>query len=228
IGSHDLTIDFLIDILLKSHGPRMVSTNVGSMGGLMSLRRRETHCAGLHLLDCETGDYNRSYLDKYLPGERIMLVNLVYRQQGLIVQPGNPMGIKGLEDLSRPEIRYINRQNGAGTRLLLDYLLGLNNIDPQSVNGYNREEYTHLAVAAAVKNNASDTGMAIYASAKILALDFIPIATERYDLCIMPGLIKKSHLDALLDAIRSREFQDRVRAFGGYRLDQSGQILMER
>jgi len=228
IGSHDLTIDFLIDILLKKSGPRMVSTNVGSMGGLMSLRRRETHCAGLHLLDYETGDYNRSYLDKYLPGEKIMLVNLVHRQQGLIVQPGNPIGIKGLEDLSRPEVRYINRQSGAGTRLLLDYLLGLENIDPQTVNGYNREEYTHLAVAAAVKNNASDTAMAIYASAKIMGLDFIPIATERYDLCIMPELLKESHLDALLDAIRSPEFQARVMAFGGYMLDQSGQILLER
>jgi len=228
IGSHDLSIDFLIDILLKKSGLRMVSTNAGSMGGLMSLRRRETHCAGLHLLDYETGDYNRSYLDKYLPGEKIMLVNLVHRQQGLIVQPGNPMGIKGLEDLIRPEVRYINRQNGAGTRLLLDYLLGLKNIDPQSVNGYNREEYTHLAVAAAVKNNASDTGMAIYAGAKIMALDFIPIATERYDLCILPELLKKSQLDALLDAIRSRQFHDRVMAFGGYALDQSGQILLER
>lgn len=224
IGSHDLSIDFLIDIL-QQDGVRLISTNVGSMGGIMSMVRKETHCAGLHLLDSASGDYNISFLEKYLRGERLLLVNLVKRQQGLIVKPGNPLAIQGIEDLQRHEVRYINRQNGAGTRLLLDYLLNQKKIDPQGINGYYREEYTHLAVAAAVKNDACDTGLGIYASAKIMDLDFIPITTERYDLCLLPDLLGPARLEAIVTAIRSDLFKSKVIGFGGYELDQSGQVI---
>ena len=228
MGSHDLTVDFLIDILHQQHGQRLVSTNVGSMGGIMSLSRKETHCAGLHLLDYDNGDYNVSYLDKYLPHENILLINLVRRRQGLVVKKGNPLSLQGIEDLTRPEVRYINRQKGAGTRLLLDYILLRKNIPPQAINGYNREEYTHLAVAASVKNDACDTGLAIYASAKVMDLDFIPIEMERYDLCILPDLMTRAQLEALLSAVRSLEFRKRVSEFGGYELDLTGQIMYER
>ena len=159
IGSHDMSIDFLADMLQRQHGIHLVSANVGSMGGLMSLRRMETHCSGVHLLDYESGDYNLSYLQKHLPKQPWLLVNVAKRQQGLIVRKGNPLGIKSLQDLTREDIRYINRQKGAGTRILLDYLLKQSNINPTQVNGYAREEYTHLAVAATVKNDAADTGM---------------------------------------------------------------------
>ncbi|MCX5780517.1 MAG: molybdopterin biosynthesis protein [Firmicutes bacterium] len=228
IGSHDLTIDFLIDILQKEHNIRLVSTNAGSMGGIMSLGRKETHCAGLHLLDHDSGDYNVSYLDRYLPHEKVLLVNLVKRQQGLIVKRGNPLNISGLQDLIRPEVRYINRQRGSGTRLLLDYLLKRANLDWHMINGYNREEYTHLAIAASVKNDACDTGLAIYASAKVMNLDFIPIELERYDLCLLPDLMSPEQLNALLAAIRSPNFKTRVLEFGGYELDESGSIIYER
>ena len=228
LGSHDMSIDFLIDVLQKKQGIRLVSTNVGSMGGIMSLHRRETHCAGIHLLDYTTGDYNVSYLDKYLPDQKVLLINLVKRQQGLVVKKGNPLNIKGLRDLTRADVRYINRQKGAGTRLLLDYLLKQENIDWQLINGYNREEYTHLAIASSIKNDACDTGLAIYASAKVMNLDFIPIEVERYDLCILPDLLHKQQLEALLEAIHSPEFRDRLSSAGGYELDLSGQIIYER
>jgi len=227
LGSHDLAIDVLIDILQKDHGIRMISTNVGSMGGIVSLTRGETHCAGLHLLDYESGDYNTSYLKKYLSRQKVLLVNLVNRDQGLVVQKGNPLAITGIGDLVRPEVRYINRQKGAGTRLLLDYLLQKQDIDKSQINGYNREEYSHLAVAASIKNNAGDTGMAIYASARVLDLDFIPVETERYDLCILPDLFSDHQLDSLLAAINSDEFKKRMQILGGYHLEQTGLIIRE-
>jgi putative molybdopterin biosynthesis protein len=223
-----MSIDFLIDILQKDQGLRMVSTNVGSMGGIMSLRRRETHCAGLHLLDYNSGDYNISYLEKYLPQEKLLLVNLVKRQQGLVVKKGNPLHISGIQDLTRPEVRFINRQKGAGTRILLDYLLNSNGIVEEDINGYNREEYTHLAVAASVKNDGCDTGLAIYGSAKVMNLDFIPIESERYDLCILPDLLGEKQLDGLLAAINSPQFKSLISAFGGYDLELSGQTIYKR
>lgn len=227
LGSHDLAIDVLIDILQRDRGLRLISTNVGSMGGIMSLSRAEAQCAGMHLLDYDSGEYNVSYINKYLTGSNIMLVNLVKREQGLVVQKGNPLRITGVKDLTRSEIRYINRQKGAGTRLLLDYLLVKENIPEDHINGYNREEYSHLAVAASIKNNGADTGLAIYASAKIMDLDFIPIEIERYDLCILPDLLSDAQLDYLLSAIRSSEFKQRMQDYGGYHLDQSGLIMWE-
>lgn len=224
LGSHDMSIDFLIDILYREHGIRLVSTNVGSMGGIMALRRKETHFAGLHLLD-EDGGYNISYLNKYLPNEKYLLVNLVKRHQGLIVASGNPLGITGIGDLARNDVRYINRQKGAGTRILLDHLLKKEGLKPTAINGYTREEYTHLAVAAAVKNDACDTGMAIFASAKAMGLDFIPVDVERYDLCILTDIIPEQHLESLLTVIGSSEFKARVNRFGGYETDLTGQIM---
>lgn len=225
IGSHDMALDLLADTLRKSYGVRLISTNAGSMGGIMALLRKETHFSGIHLLDYESGEYNVSYLKKYLSVEKYLLVNLVKRQQGLMVQKGNPLGITGLNDLLRKEVRFINRQKGAGTRILLDYLLMQDNISASSINGYNREEYTHLAVAASVKNNACDVGMGIYASALAMDLDFIPITEEQYDICILPNYINQVHLDILLDSIRSREFRERVQQFGGYNLQLSGEIV---
>lgn len=225
IGSHDMTIDILGNVLQKQYGIRLVSSNVGSMGGIMALRRQETHFAGIHLLDTENGEYNRSYLEKYLPEKSWILLNLVKRQQGLIIKKGNPLQILGLQDLLRSDVRYINRQKGAGTRILFDYLLARERIDNEAINGYNREEYTHLAVAAAVKNDACDTGMGIYASARVLDLDFIPLSEERFDLCILPDLIGERELDLLLNSIKSPEFRQQVSDFGGYNLEDSGQII---
>jgi molybdenum cofactor synthesis domain-containing protein len=227
IGSHDMSIDFLADILQRRHGIRLVSANVGSMGGLMSLRRNETHCSGIHLLDHESGDYNLSYLQKQLPQQHWLLVNLAQRQQGLIVKKGNPLGIKSLQDLTQEGLRYINRQKGAGTRILLDYLLKELNLSPAQINGYTREEYTHLAVAAAVKNDAADTGLGIYASAHVMDLDFIPVSEERYDLCILTDLLNQERLDTLLNTIESAEFKESLLQVGGYKVDMTGKIMFK-
>lgn len=225
IGSHDMSIDFLADILQRNYGIRLVSANVGSMGGLMSLRRSETHCSGIHLLDHESGDYNLSYLEKYLPQQPYLLVNIAKRQQGLMVSKGNPAHIESLQDLTREGLRYINRQKGAGTRILLDYLLKENDIDPSLVNGYSREEYTHLAVAAAVKNDAADAGMGIYASARVMDLDFIPVCEERYDLCILPELLDQHRLDIMLQTIAGEELKKNLLKAGGYNTDLTGKII---
>ncbi|NLB51659.1 MAG: molybdopterin biosynthesis protein [Syntrophomonadaceae bacterium] len=225
IGSHDLSMDILADILYKKHGLRLISINAGSMGGIFSLRRKETHFAGIHLLDSETGKYNRSYVEKYLPDSEWQLINLVKRDQGLIIKKGNPLHITSFKDIAETNIRYINRQNGSGTRILLDYLLNLSHIMPQSINGYNREEYTHLAVAASIKNDASDTGLGIYASARALDLDFIPITQEQYDICLLSELVPPKTYDLLMAAITSAEFHERIKEAGGYNLELNGQII---
>ncbi len=225
IGSHDISIDFLADIMQGHYNRRLISTNVGSMGGIMSLMKNECHFAGVHLLDTDTGDYNTSYLNKYLVHTTWILITLLNREQGLIVKKGNPFNIKGIEDLSENRIRYINRQKGAGTRVLFDYLLDKNDIDHSTINGYNREEYTHLAVAAAVKNDAADCALGIYACAKALNLDFIPISEERYDLCVLPTLMGDHDLDLLMQIISSSEFNKRVMDFGGYSLRNTGKVI---
>jgi len=225
IGSHDLSIDFLADLLQSQHKIRLVSANAGSMGGIFSLMRSECHLAGVHLLDEENGDYNITYLKKYLPDRPWILINLLHREQGLIVKKGNPFSINGFKDLSDNRIRYLNRQPGAGTRVLFDYLLRQHGISPDCINGYHREEYTHLAVAAAVKNDTADCALGVYASARALDLDFIPIVEERYDLCILPDLIKPQYLESLKQVIRSQEFRQRVSEFGGYSLVNSGDTI---
>lgn len=225
IGSHDMSLDVLADIMQKEYGIRLVSTNVGSMGGIMSLRRQETHISGIHLLDYDTGLYNLSYINKYLAGQNLMLLNLVQRDQGLMVKKGNPLHISGLNDLRTDGVRFINRQKGAGTRILLDYLLAKEGLDATVINGYNREEYTHLAVAAAVKNDACDVGMGIYASARVMDLDFLPITQEQYDLCLLPDSMGKAQLECLLQAIQSNEFRTRVKNIGGYNTEMSGHTV---
>ncbi len=227
IGSHDISMDFLADIMQQKHNIRLVSTNVGSMGGIMSLMKGECHFAGVHLLDSETGDYNSSYITKYLNNSPWILVNLLYREQGLIVKKGNPMNIKDITDLSQYNVRYINRQRGAGTRVLFDYLLDKAGLSQDQINGYTREEYTHLAVAAAVKNDAADCGLGIYASAKALDLNFIPFSEERYDLCLLPDLMDKKNIEVLMEIITGSEFKKRVMDFGGYSFRNTGNIICQ-
>src|SRR5690606_2356398 len=180
IGSHDLILDLLAQYLAaQGKGLRLTSANVGSLGGLVALRRGEAHLAGSHLLDPATGQYNDSYVQRYLPGEEIVLITLAGREQGWMVPPGNPQGLQGWEDAARPDVRIVNRQRGAGTRVLLDYELEKRGIDPAAVQGYEREEYTHLAVAAAVASGAATAGLGIHAAAQALGLDFVPLAQEQ-------------------------------------------------
>jgi len=224
IGSHDLCLDLLAQSLADS-GRRLTSANAGSLGGLVALRRGEAHLAGSHLLDPQTGEYNVSYVKQYLPGVPVALVTFVHREQGLIIAPGNPKGIKGLADLARPDVRYVNRQRGAGTRILLDYRLGQLGIEPAQVCGYAREEYTHLAVAVAVQSGVADCGLGIAAAARALKLDFIPLEQERYDLVIPRTHYESDLLRPLLDLIRGPEFRRAVAELPGYDATHMGEAM---
>lgn len=226
IGSHDMALDVLANHLRwKFPEASLSSANVGSLGGLSAIKRGECHCAGSHLLDEETGDYNVSYVQRLLGDRPVVLLNLVYRQQGLMVAKGNPLNIKGLEDLAREGVRFINRQRGAGTRILLDYRLQQLNIDPDSIYGYNREEYTHMAVAAAVASSAADAALGILAAANALDLDFVPVVEERYDLCIPGEYWETPYITRLLDVIATPEFRKQVEALGGYDLRDCGGVM---
>jgi putative molybdopterin biosynthesis protein len=223
IGSHDLALDLLAQFLAERHeGLRLVSANVGSLGGLVALRRGEAHLAGTHLLDPETGEYNTAYVRRYLPGQRIALVALAGREQGWLVARGNPKGLRGWDDAARPDVRLVNRQRGAGTRVLLDYELGRRGIAPAAVRGYEREEYTHLAVAAAVASGTADAGLGIQAAARALRLDFVPLAHEPYELAIPQAIYESDPMQPLLALLGDDAFRAAVAAMPGYDTSNMG------
>jgi molybdenum cofactor synthesis domain-containing protein len=228
IGSHDITIDLIGDEMRrKGHNIRVSSGNVGSLGGLMALRKGTCHLAGSHLLDTQTGDYNLSYIKRYLKGLKVSVFHLSLRDQGLILAKGNPNAIKSLEDLARKEITFVNRQAGSGTRVLFDYRLEKLGIKPEAIRGYDHEEFTHMAVAVDVLSGAADCGVGIYAASRALDLDFIPLEKEQYDLIIPSSLIESVQMKLLLETIRSQEFKDRVAALGGYDPSKSGEFWVE-
>jgi putative molybdopterin biosynthesis protein len=224
IGSHDITIDILAQYL-AAQDRRLISANVGSMGGLVALSRGESHLAGSHLLDPESGEYNLKYIREVLPNVMVKVIALVHRQQGLMVAKGNPLQIHSLKDLVREEIRYINRQNGAGTRVLLDYYLRQAGIPTSSINGYQQEEYTHLAVAAAVASDRADCGLGIAAAAQALELDFIPLYQERYDLVIPQQFYGSKLLEPLFKTLQDQAFRQAVLSLPGYNIDQMGKEI---
>lgn len=220
IGSHDLIMDVIGDM----HS--LTSSHVGSLGGIMAIKRGECHIAPIHLLDMETGEYNISYVKKYFPNEKMALIKGVQRQQGFIVQKGNPMNIKGFKDLVENEVVYVNRQKGAGTRVLLDYHLGLNNIDSSKIRGYERELNTHMSVAAAVKTGSATTGLGVYSAAKAMDLDFVEVAFEDYDFLIKCDLLEDERIKKFIQIIKSAEFKDILRSLGGYGFRNTGEIII--
>jgi len=227
VGSHDNSLDVLADQLKAVH-PELTlsSSHVGSMGGLMAIKRGVCHLAGTHLLDTQDGSYNRSYLKKYLPDTAVKLIHLVQRDQGLIVKPGNPKEIRGIEDIGRKDVSFINRQVGSGTRILLDYKLNQLGIKADAINGYQNEEFTHMAVAVSVLSGSEDAGLGIYAAAKALNLDFIPVVTEQYDLVVPQEYFETESVQILLEIINSPAFKQRVEALGGYSTEKTGTILI--
>lgn len=226
IGSHDLVID-LAATALRASDPTLslVSTNVGSLGGLVALRDRLCHLAGSHLLHPATGEYTLPYLDKMMSDRDLAVIRLVHRDQGLIVPRGNPRGVTGLADLAGGELSYVNRQRGAGTRMLLDQELRRLGIDPARVHGYTREEPTHLAVAAAVAAGRADCGMGILAAARAFELDFVPIAQEPYDLVVEAASLTDPLLAPLWELLDSADFRASVRKLGGYGTEETGRRI---
>ena len=227
IGSHDNVLDLLANFLHRLRPPiRLSSAHVGSMGGIMAIKRKEAHIAGAHLLDENTAEYNVSFIKRFLPDMPLKLINLCYREQGFMVQPGNPRKITGFHDIAQHGYSFINRQKGAGTRLLTDKILRENNIDPDHIHGYHHEEYTHMNIAAAVASGTVDTGMGIRAAALALELDFVPIAEERYDLIVPQDYLADSRVTAALDIIKSnKDFRQKVLSLGGYNLRDSGSVM---
>jgi putative molybdopterin biosynthesis protein len=235
IGSHDLTLDLLAQQLAEvtSDSPtpdrstqrRFVSAHAGSLGGLIALRRGEAHLAGSHLLDPETGEYNFAYIRQYLPNVPVVVVAFLRREQGLTVAKGNPKNISSLKDLARSDVRFVNRQRGAGTRVLLDYRLKELGLAAESVHGYQREEYTHLAVAAAVQSGVADCGLGVRAAARALDLDFVSVEWERYDLVIPQQFYESELLQPLLTLIRGESFRKVVAELEGYEASEMGSVM---
>ena len=220
VGSHDIIMDILADMMKLSSG------HVGSMGGILAMRRGECHIAPIHLLDMDTGEYNIPYVKKYFKGQKMALVKGVRRNQGFIVKKDNPQEIKSFSDLVRDDVVYVNRQRGAGTRILLDYHLNKEKIDPSKVKGYDREMTTHMAVASAVKTGSATTGLGIYSAAKALNLDFIEVTYEDYDFLVPFDLLEDSRVIKFIEVLKSDEFKKRVAALGGYGFEKTGDLVI--
>ena len=223
-GSHDMLLDVISDLMSgEAEGIRLSSTHIGSLGGLMALQRGEAHISPSHLLDEETGIYNESYIRSIFPGEEMVLLKGVRRIQGLMTAKGNPLGIRGIEDLTG--VRFVNRQKGAGTRVLLDYKLKQAGIKPEDVDGYDAEAATHMAVAAQVAGGEADCGMGVYSAAHAMGLDFIPVGEEEYDFVMRPETLDMPEIKSFIRLLGSDEFRAKLDELGGYSLEGSGEII---
>jgi putative molybdopterin biosynthesis protein len=225
-GSHDLVLD-LAASKLRERDPlvTLASSNVGSLGGLTALRDGLCHVAGSHLLDPDTGEYTLPYVERLLQDQDVAVVRLVHRDQGIIVAGGNPHGITGIEDVAERGLRYVNRQRGAGTRVLLDHELAKRGISSEAIQGYEREEHTHLAVAAAVKAGRADSGLGVLAAARAFDLDFVPVAREPYDLVVRAETIEDELLAPLWTLLEAEDFRTEVTALGGYDTTETGRRI---
>ncbi len=228
IGSHDPALDLLANEVHRRFAPAAVaSTNVGSQGGLVALRRNTAHAAGCHLIDPATGSYNVADVQRILPGRNVLLVTFAHRQQGLMVATGNPLDIGAIDDLLRDDVAFVNRQRGSGTRMLLDYELQRRGLAGPNIAGYEREIYTHVAVAAEVAAGGADAGLGVLAAARALKLDFIPLLEERYDLVIPREHYESPVLRPVLEVLRDPAFARQVEAMGGYDTSRMGQVVAE-
>ena len=217
IGSHDPLIDELSDLMRINNSKYTISSaHVGSMGGILAIKKGEAHIAGTHLLDEITGEYNTSFVNKLIPGGNVKLIKCVKRKQGLILQKGNPLNIQGALDLLQKDIKYVNRQKGSGTRILFDYLCKKEGINITGIYGYEREEFTHTSVAALVASGSANVGMGIYSAAKMYDLDFLPICEEEYDFLIPETMLAMPAIKELIDILKSEPFKSRLTALGGY------------
>ena len=222
-GSHDPLLDEVTDILKRQWLESAVaSSHVGSMGGIMAVKRGEAHMGGIHLLDEASGTYNIPFLRKYFPQGGVVLVECVQRTQGLMVPKGNPLGIKEFKDIVGK--RYVNRQKGSGTRILCDFLARQQGLDTSLIPGYEREEYTHTAVAAAIAAGTADAGLGILSAARIYDLDFVPICEEQYDLLVAENAFELPMVQRLLEVLRGEEFARRLTQMGGYTLHHPGEV----
>ncbi|MGL5279786.1 MAG: molybdopterin biosynthesis protein [Cetobacterium sp.] len=219
IGSHDIVMDLIGDSI------KLCSTHVGSFGGILAIKQRNTDIAPIHMLDEESGEYNISSIKKYFPTEDMMLVKGVERIQGLIVQKGNPLNLKEIKDILEKNVKFVNRQRGSGTRILLDYWLSDENLDYRNLKGYDYEVATHLDVAMAIKNETAEVGLGIMEAAKIADLDFIPLAKEEYDFLINPEIKNSKKIKEFINFLKSDYFKKKIDNLDGYSLNKSGEVI---
>ena len=225
IGSHDLAVDKLINQIKKNkENFELNIQSVGSMSGLVSLKRGECQLAGAHLLEPETGEYNISYINDLFKNEKMAVINLVHREQGLMVKKNNPKRLNDINSLKDENVKFINRQRGSGTRVLLDYLLKTNNIDKTNIKGYDKEELTHMGAAVQVAEGTADAALGIRAAASAVGLDFIPIKKEKYDIILKKKSLEDPRIKRLIKIIKSSPFQKAVKELKGYDLKNSGEI----
>jgi putative molybdopterin biosynthesis protein len=228
-GSNDLALEFLAKKAYLQHQNFTVSlSSVGSLAGLVALQNGACHIAASHLLDTETAEYNSPYIRKHFPDLKVTVLNLAHREQGLVLKRGNPLGVKTLKDLVRRKAVFVNRQEGSGTRVLLDYRLKQLGIDPLEITGYSKIAYTHMDVALEVLKDSADAGIAIQAVAKILGLDFVPLATERFDLVIPTECYSVRAVRAFCDVLNSDEFKSGITHMGGYQTYETGKVVYEK
>ncbi|MGY0374498.1 molybdopterin biosynthesis protein [Clostridium sp. JNZ J1-5] len=226
IGSHDIIMDIIANEMnLKSKGMNLSSAHVGSLGGIMAIRRGECHIAPIHLLDDKTGVYNIAYARKYLGNKKMALIKGVKRVQGLMVREGNPKNINSIKDLIREDVIFANRQKGAGTRVLLDYKLNELSINSEEIKGYDREMTTHMTVATAVLSGTADVGMGIESVAKTMHLDFIPIGEEDYDFLVEETFLEEEKIKEFIKVLKSEDLAKQLEEIGGYCLEAPGEIV---
>lgn len=226
IGSHDPIVDIVSDLFhIKNEKYFLSSAHVGSMGGIMALIGSETHIAPIHLLDMENGSYNITYLKKYLPDKPMALIKGVKRIQGIIVPKGNPLNIKSLEDIVAKGRRFVNRQRGSGTRLFLDYNLKKQNINPKDISGYEREEFTHIAVAAVIAAGDADCGLGVYSAAKLMGLEFIELGNEEYDFAVPVEFLDMDMIKEFIKVIKTDVFKGELDKLCGYDYSNIGEII---
>lgn len=226
-GSHDPLIDALYDLMKKKNAKYSISSShVGSMAGIMAIKRNEAHMAGIHLIDQASGLYNKPFIERYLPGEDIIRIKCVKRLQGLMLAPGNPYDVRGIKDMAEKGLRFVNRQKGSGTRVLLDLLLAGENINKDTIAGYTREEYTHMSVAALVSAGNADAGPGIYSAAKAYNLAFLPLCEEEYEFILRRQDLDLDVVQLLLETLKSIQFANILDEMGGYMTEGTGDIIL--
>ena len=228
-GSNDIALELLVKNASQMHPQYTFSiSNIGSLAGLIALQNGGCHIAATHLLDQETGEYNSTFIKKHFPEMKISLLNVAHREQGLIVKKGNPLGLKSLKSLVTKKAKIINRQEGSGTRVLLDYRLKESGINPEKIQGYDSVAYTHMDVALEIFSGSADAGVGIMTVARMLGLDFIPLAKERFDLAIPTEYFSADPVKALRKTLNSEDFKNRIAEMGGYETRDTGRVVYER